>query len=49
MGSYLAAFHPPPSTDTVAALQAEYLRLTSGRSSTYQELADIIDRYLQDA
>lgn len=46
---YLTAFHPPPSTDTVAALQAEYLRLTSGRSSTYQELADIIDRYLQDA
>ncbi len=46
---YVVGVNPPPSTETVAALRTEYSRLTSGRPLSYQELADIIDRYLQDA
>jgi hypothetical protein len=46
---YIATTTLAPAPDTLAALREEYQRLTSGRSSTYQELADLIDRYLQDA
>lgn len=46
---YFATMVAPPPPDTLAALQVEYQRLASGRSSSYQELADLIDRYLQDA
>lgn len=46
---YIDMQSTPPSPATLAALQQEYQRLTSGRASTYQELADLIDRYLQDA
>lgn len=46
---YIVSQPAPPPPDTLAALQAEYQRLTSGRASSYQELADLIDRYLQDA
>ncbi len=46
---YIATASLAPAPDTLEALRQEYQRLTSGRSSTYQELADLIDRYLQDA
>jgi hypothetical protein len=47
--SYLADVKPAPSKETIAELHAEYQRLTSGQELSYQELANMIDRYLQDA
>ena len=38
---------PPPAM--VDELRAEYQRLISGSRLSYQELADLLDRYLQDA
>jgi hypothetical protein len=38
---------PPPAM--VDELRAEYRRLISGSRLSYQELADLLDRYLQDA
>jgi hypothetical protein len=46
---HLAGVKPPPSQEIIAELQAEYEQLTSGRELSYQELASMIDRYLQDA
>jgi hypothetical protein len=46
---YLAAVKPDPSKDTIAELHAEYKRLTCGQELSYQELANMLDRYLQDA
>ncbi len=46
---YIAEHHAHAADETINALKAEYRRLTSGRQFSYQELADMIDRYLQDA
>ncbi len=46
---YIADHHSHTQDGTIDALKAEYQRLTSGRQFSYQELADVIDRYLQDA
>jgi hypothetical protein len=46
---YLAAVKPAPSKETIAELHAEYKRLTCGQELSYQELANMLDRYLQDA
>ena len=46
---YLAGVRPPPAQDIIAELKSEYEQLTSGQELSYQELASMIDRYLQDA
>jgi hypothetical protein len=46
---YLEGMEPAPLASTVAELKREYERLTSGQPMSYQEMADMIDRYVQDA